>query len=237
MAFFIKGKDCMFLLVVYYIFVCLRLYARLFRTREKLNWSDYLLILSAFSALSFIICNTLTYQMGVLDNYETSVKLSKMSMLAFYRTYSSHFAGKASSVQKALYRLTAFICLSYLVILLDNTFFCNKDISVQWSQKEGAYSVFYALKPFILNFTLDLTCYFTIYIFSIILLKQGLLQRSYSIAVTFVLSALTICSIIVRFITLNVGTGQENLVYPLSMLKMALAITIIALPGLKLLVG
>ncbi|KAI7761738.1 hypothetical protein LZL87_014109 [Fusarium oxysporum] len=175
--------------------------------------------------------------MGVLDNYETSVKLSKMSMLAFYWTYSSHFAGKASSVQKALYRLTAFICLSYLVILLDNTFFCNKDISVQWSQKEGAYSVFYALKPFILNFTLDLTCYFTIYIFSIILLKQGLLQRSYSIEVTFVLSALTICTIIVRFITLYVSTGQENLVYPLSMLKMALAITIIALPGLKLLVG
>jgi hypothetical protein len=41
----------------------------------------------------------------------------------------------------------------------------------------------------------------------------------------------------VRFITLKVGTGQENLVYPLSMLEMALAITVVALPGLKPLVN
>lgn len=67
------------LLAIAYVFVGLRVYARLFRAREKLAWSDILLIISAFNALALIICDTLTFQMGVLDNYEVSVKLSKVS--------------------------------------------------------------------------------------------------------------------------------------------------------------
>jgi hypothetical protein len=66
------------LLAIAYVFVGLRVYARLFRAREKLAWSDILLIISAFNALALIICDTLTFQMGVLDNYEVSVKLSKV---------------------------------------------------------------------------------------------------------------------------------------------------------------
>jgi hypothetical protein len=50
----------------------------MFRLRAKLNWSDYLLIVSALDALALIICDTLTYEMGVMDEYETSVKLSKV---------------------------------------------------------------------------------------------------------------------------------------------------------------
>ena len=61
------------------MFVAARLYTRLFRVREKLSWADWLLIASALDALGLIICDTLTYQMGVLDEYETSVKLSKVS--------------------------------------------------------------------------------------------------------------------------------------------------------------
>jgi hypothetical protein len=61
------------------VFVAARLYTRLFRVREKLSWADWLLIASALDALGLIICDTLTYQMGVLDEYETSVKLSKVS--------------------------------------------------------------------------------------------------------------------------------------------------------------
>jgi hypothetical protein len=61
------------------VLVAARLYTRLFRVREKLSWADWLLIASALDALGLIICDTLTYQMGVLDEYETSVKLSKVS--------------------------------------------------------------------------------------------------------------------------------------------------------------
>jgi hypothetical protein len=65
---------------------------------------------------------------------------------------------------------------------------------------------------------------------------------------------MTICTTMVRFICLKVGTGQENLVCktilpfmitqslmycfadPLSMLEMTLAIIVVSLPGLKPLV-
>lgn len=51
----------------------------MFRLHQRLDWSDYLLIASALVALGLIICDTLTYEMGVMDNYETSVRLSKVS--------------------------------------------------------------------------------------------------------------------------------------------------------------
>ncbi|KAF0642155.1 hypothetical protein FPSE5266_10092 [Fusarium pseudograminearum] len=253
-----SARDCMIsewiLLAVSYLFVGLRIYARLFRARQKLDASDWLLVVSAFNALALIICDTLTYQMGVLDEYKTSVKLSKisfasnyfydfgmgfpkLSMLAFYWAYFLPSNGVSSAMRKTLYGITAFVCISYLVILFDDTFFCGKDVSVQWSQEEGACSVFYAPEPFILNFTLNLACYFAVYALPLILLVQGVLKTSTGVMVTFVLGALTICTTMVRFITLKVGTGQENLVYPLSMVEMALAITVVALPGLRPLVS
>ncbi|WDK18457.1 archaeal flagellin N-terminal-like domain-containing protein [Colletotrichum graminicola] len=252
MAYFIDGKDCMIsewiLLTASYVFVGLRVYTRLFRLREKLVLSDYLLLLSAFNALALIICDTLTYQMGVMDNWEPSVRLSKisfasnyfydvgmgfpkMSMLAFYWAYFP--ADTSPAMRKALWGITAFVGLSYMAILWDDTFFCGKDVSIQWSQEEGACSVFYAPEPFILNFTLNLACYIFVYVLPLTLLIQGVLKPSAGLNFTLALGLLTIFTTIVRFITLKVGTGQENLVYPLSVLEMTLAITVVALPGLK----
>ncbi|KAK2034862.1 archaeal flagellin N-terminal-like domain-containing protein [Colletotrichum zoysiae] len=236
------------LLMTSYVFVGLRVYARLFRLREKLVLSDYLLILSAVNALGLIICDTLTYQMGVMDNWEPSVTLSKisfasnyfydvgmgfpkMSMLAFYWAYFP--ADTSPAMRKALWGITAFVGISYMAILWDDTFFCGKDVSVQWSQEDGACSVFYAPEPFILNFTLNLACYIFVYVLPLTLLIQGVLKPSKGLNVTLVLGLLTIFTTIVRFICLKIGTGQENLVYPLSVLEMTLAITVVALPGLK----
>ncbi|KAK1573749.1 archaeal flagellin N-terminal-like domain-containing protein [Colletotrichum navitas] len=236
------------LLTASYVFVGLRVYTRLFRLREKLVLSDYLLLLSAFNALGLIICDTLTYQMGVMDNWEPSVRLSKisfasnyfydvgmgfpkMSMLAFYWAYFP--ADTSPAMRKALWGITAFVGLSYMTILWDDTFFCGKDVSIQWSQEEGACSVFYAPEPFILNFTLNLACYIFVYVLPITLLIQGVLKPSKGLNLILALGLTTIFTTIVRFITLKVGTGQENLVYPLSVLEMTLAITVVALPGLK----
>ncbi|KAJ4986626.1 hypothetical protein SVAN01_07935 [Stagonosporopsis vannaccii] len=269
MAYFIDGKDVMIsewiLLAFAYVFVAARIYTRLFRLRQKLDWSDCLLIASALDALGLIICDTLTYQMGVLDDYETSVKLSKvnlantfvdcwltyavqisfssnyfydvgmgfpkLSMLAFYWAYfdlSSH-----PGMRKMLYGMTGFVVACYLTILFDDTFFCGANVSVQWSQEDGACSVFYAPEPFILNFTLNLACYLVVYAIPAVLLARGMLQGSAGVALTFTLGALTIISGIVRFVCLKVGTGQENLVYPLSMVEMTLSIIVVSLPGLK----
>ncbi|KAK7934562.1 hypothetical protein PG985_000057 [Apiospora marii] len=253
---FIDGKDVMIsewiLLAIALVFVALRIYTRLLRLRQRLDWSDYLLLASAGIAIGLIICDTLTYQMGVLDEYETSERLSKisfasnyfydfgmgfpkLSMLAFYWAFFR--SSISSGMRKLLYGITAFVCICYLTILFDDTFFCGVPVSVQWSQEEGACSVFYAPEPFILNFTLNLTCYLVVYAIPLILLIQGVLTASTGLAVTFVFGTLTIFTTIVRFACLKIGTGQENLVYPLSMLEMALAITVVALPGLKPLVG
>lgn len=81
----------------------------------------------------------------------------KLSMLAFYWGY--FLPDISLSMRRVLYGITAFVCASYTAILWDDTFFCGKDVSVQWSQEDGACSVFYAPEPFILNFTLNLACY------------------------------------------------------------------------------
>lgn len=175
----------------------------------------------------------------------------KLSMLAFYWAYfnlSSH-----PGLRKMLYGMTAFVVACYLTILFDDTFFCGANVSVQWSQEDGACSVFYAPEPFILNFTLNLACYLVVYAIPAILLARGVLTNSTGVTVTFALGALTIASGIVRFVCLKVGTGQENLVCkfmqlhgyiimvssvdpvadPLSMVEMALSIIVVSLPGLK----
>lgn len=252
MAHTIDGKDCMIsewiLLVLAYVFVAARIYTRLFRLRQKLGWSEWLLIASALDALALIICDTLTYQMGVLDDYATSVKLSKISfasnyfydvgmgfpklcMLAFYWEFFNLSAHPG--MRKMLYSMTAFVVTCYVVILFDDTFFCGGNVSVQWSQEDGACSVFYAPEPFIVNFTLNLACYLVVYTIPAILLARGVLKGSAGVTLTFVLGALTIMSGIVRFVCLKVGTGQENLVYPLSMVEVTLSIIVVALPGLK----
>lgn len=286
-------------MILAYLFVAARIYTRLFRLRAKLNVSDYLLIVSALDALGLIICDTLTYQMGVMDEYETSEKLSKvrylfspeipvhlgtnnsrvpsqisfssnyfydvgmgfpkLSMLAFYWAYFNLETRPA--MRKMLWAMTAFVVACYLTILFDDTFFCGRNVSVQWSQEEGACSVFYAPEPFILNFTLNLACYLVVYTIPLVLLAQGVLKSSTGVTLTFALGALTIASSIVRFVTLKVGTGQENLVCksplrcemigcrchwnaclptltdPLSMVEMTLSIIVVALPGLKPLAG
>lgn len=172
-------------------------------------------------------------------------------MLAFY--WSFFDLNRHRTVQKLLLFVTAFVVVCYLTSLFDDTFFCGKDISVQWSQEEGACSVFYAQEPFILNFALGLTCYLAIYVLPTTLLVQGILETSTAVALTLAMGTLPIVTGIVRFICLKVGTGQENLVCRfddhhcnteicvltrrytdiLSMVELTLAIIVASLPGLK----
>lgn len=162
------------LLGLAYAFVGARIFTRLFRLHQRLDASDWLLIASALDALGLIICDTLTFQMGVLDDYEESEKLSKisfasnyfydvgmgfpkLSMLAFYWAYFP--LADRRGLRWLLWGATGFVVACYTTILLDDTLFCGSDVSVQWSQEKGACSVFYAPEPFILNFTLNLACY------------------------------------------------------------------------------
>lgn len=108
--------------------------------------------------------------------------------------------------------MSVFVIACYLTSLFDDTFFCGKDVSVQWSQETGACSVFYAVEPFIVNFTLGLTCYLIIYMLPVVLLFQGILEASTAMILILAMGSLPITTGIVRFICLKVGTGQDNLV-------------------------
>jgi hypothetical protein len=131
-------------------------------------------------------------------------------MLAFYWTFFD--LNRHQKIRNALWAMTTFVVACYLTSLFDDTFFCGKDISVQWSQEDGACSVFYAQEPFILNFTLGFTCYLVIYVLPAILLVQNILERSNLVITILVMGTLPIVTGVVRFICLKVGTGQENLV-------------------------
>ncbi|KAL5402194.1 hypothetical protein PMIN04_013027, partial [Paraphaeosphaeria minitans] len=231
MAYFIDGKDCMisewFMLTLATLCVAAHAYTQMFCVRKKLGLYEILLIASALDGFGLIICDTLTFQMGVLDHYEASETLSKisfasnyfydfgmglpkLSLLVFYWTsfdFKCHHR-----IRRMLWIITAFVIACYLTSLFDDTFFCGQDVSVQWSQEEDACSVFYAQEPFILNFTLGLTCYLAVYMIPVILLYHGIFQASTAVLLTFAAGVLPIASGIVRFICLKVGTGQENLV-------------------------
>jgi hypothetical protein len=103
------------------------------------------------------VCPKLTLQIGFSSNYfyDVGMGFPKLSMIAFYWAYFPSSPG----IRKALWGITAFVVACYVAILFDDTFFCGANVSVQWSQEEGACSVFYAPEPFIVNFTLNLACY------------------------------------------------------------------------------
>jgi len=131
-------------------------------------------------------------------------------MLAFYCAYFK--LGGERRLRRLLRFTTAFVIVCYLTTLFDDTFFCGRIVSVQWSQEQGACSVFYAREPFILNFALGLACYLAIYSIPIVLLFHGILQASPGIKLTVVLGSLPISAGVIRFVCLNVKIDQENLV-------------------------
>ena len=58
-----------------------------------------------------------------------------------------------------------------------------------------------------------------VYAIPVILLVQGILKSSTGLVVTFVFGTLTILTTVVRFASLKIGTGQENLVCKSSVLQ------------------
>lgn len=80
-------------------------------------------------------------------------------MLAFYWT---DLNGK-QHIRKTLIAMFVFVSSCYMVSFLDDTFYSGGNVAVQWSQEEGACSVFYAVTPFYLNYALGQACYLVIY--------------------------------------------------------------------------
>jgi len=254
MGYTITGADDMagewVLLAVCLIVVGLRIYVRLVRLRERLLLSDIILIISVIDAIGLIICDTITYHIGAMDNEIYSVELSKvsfasnyfydvgigfpkLSMLAFYWGV---FPANRPKLRWALYTVTAYVCACYITILWDDTFYCGGDVSVQWSQAEGACNVYYAPDPFYINFALNLSCYIFIYALPLFLLSGLSKNLRIGILITIFMGVCTLVVCVTRFATLETILTQYNLVYIMSMLEMAMAIITTTLPGLKSLI-
>jgi hypothetical protein len=88
--------------------------------------------------------------------YDVGMGFPKISMLAFYWGI---FPTNRPTLRKAVYAVTAYVCTAYFVVLWIDTFYCGVPVSVQWSQEEGACSVFYATTPFYFNFAVNLSSY------------------------------------------------------------------------------
>lgn len=88
--------------------------------------------------------------------YDVGMGFPKISMLAFYWGI---FPVERRALRKAVYAVTAYVCTAYVVVLWIDTFYCGVPVSVQWSQEEGACSVFYAPIPFYFNFAMNLSSY------------------------------------------------------------------------------
>jgi len=234
------------LLTLCLVLVCLRIFLRLVKSRERLLFSDIILIISVIDAIGLIICDTLTFHIGAMDNEIYSVELSKISFSSNYfydvgigfpkmgmlAYYWGIFPTSRPKLRWALYAVTAYVCASYITILWDDTFFCGGDVSVQWSQDEDACSVFWADDPFYINFALNLSCYIFVYGLPLFLLKNAPKSIIPGIMVTFGMGLLTLIVCVVRFAGLETITDQDNLVYIMSMLEMAMAILTTTLPGL-----
>lgn len=68
------------LLTLCLVLVGLRVYVKLVRQHEKLQLSDYLLIASFIDAVGLITTDTMTFNLGAMDNSLYSVELSKVTM-------------------------------------------------------------------------------------------------------------------------------------------------------------
>ncbi|CAD0085516.1 unnamed protein product, partial [Aureobasidium vineae] len=242
MANSITGKDCMIsewiLLIAAYVLVGLRMYTRLLVQRQKLRLSEYILLFSALIGLGH-------HLRVIMDDWESSVTLSKISfasnyfydfgMLSMLAFYWSVFPADRPMLRKAMYVITAYVCSAYMTVLWTDTFYCETPVSVQWSQEEGACSVFYAETPVYFNFSVNLSSYIFIYGLPLFLLKGMSKEHKAAIYFTFSLGIVPALTTSIRFVTLNTDSNEPNLVYILSMAEMATAIAAVSVPGLKLL--
>jgi hypothetical protein len=163
-----------------------------------------------------------TFDLGVMDNYATSVALKKvsfasnyfydvgmgfpkMSMLAFYWGI---FPANRPTLRKAVYAVTGYVFLVYFIVLWLDTFFCGVPVSVQWSPDPDACSVFYATEPFYFNFAMNQSSY----VFGELEDLEPMICWKSAIYFTFMLGLAPALICMIRFITLKAGTGQENLV-------------------------
>ncbi|KAF3005976.1 hypothetical protein E8E13_010360 [Curvularia kusanoi] len=115
-----------------------------------------------------------------------------------------------------------------------DTFWCGRDVSVNWSLDEEACSTFNSKIVFRVDWAMNITTDVLICCLPFPLLYQLQLNRRqiWGLIITFSLGAITIVVSVVRFATIEVIQAWTN-VFVLSMAEMAVAIMVVSLPSMR----
>jgi len=162
-----------FLVTLAYTFLGLRLTVRITQRQMNLIWSEVWLVFGALWLLGLVICDTLTFKEGAMDDFTTvtveilqirfasnylfdcGLYFPKMSMLTIY----FHIMPRHERVLRwALYFVAIFTIGSFLTTLFMDTFVCGLDIYENWSTDPAACSAFKSELLFRLNWSL---CFIT----------------------------------------------------------------------------
>ncbi|KAF9738543.1 archaeal flagellin n-terminal-like domain-containing protein [Paraphaeosphaeria minitans] len=230
--------------------------------------SDSFLIASILNMLALFITDTMTYKLGGMSEAEPSeadlVKLKKIQFAGNYFYDTGIYLPKLAIValyyrlipptmpwlRRALYIVSAFVGAAMVTTCFLDTFWCGRQVSLNWSTDEEACNTFSSKEVFrtdwALNVMSDLSsesprrhrkshthasAVFTLPFPLLYKLQLGR-RQIWGLVITFGLGVITVSVSVVRFATIEVIHAWTN-VYVLSMAEMAVSIMVVALPSMR----
>ncbi|KXJ96478.1 hypothetical protein Micbo1qcDRAFT_155040 [Microdochium bolleyi] len=136
-----------------YIFLGLRITVRITQRQINLVWSEVWLVLGALWLLGLVICDTITYQQGGMEDFiEASVEIQQIRFASNYLFDAGLYFPKISMVviyfqllprhdrplRWALYFTAVFTVGAFIMTIFVDTFWCGANPSINWSTVPGA---------------------------------------------------------------------------------------------------
>ncbi|KAJ4986625.1 archaeal flagellin n-terminal-like domain-containing protein [Stagonosporopsis vannaccii] len=241
------------LLVLATLLALCRLVPRLVQ-RQHPTPSDTFLIASILNAVALFITDVMTYSWGGMSEdapepsvaraislkkvqfagnyfYDTGIYLPKLAILALYFRL---FPPTMPCLRKLLYVVSMFTASAMITTCFLDTFWCGRQVSVNWSLDDDACSTFNSKVVFRVDWAMNIITDVLICVLPFPLLHQLQLNRRqiWGLIATFSLGAITIAVSVVRFATIEVIQAWTN-VFVLSMAEMAVAIMVVSLPSMR----
>ncbi|KAF7443308.1 hypothetical protein A1F94_012602 [Pyrenophora tritici-repentis] len=225
-----------------------------FAQRHYPTVSDSLLIVSILDVIGLFITDTMTYKLGGMSEEEMEASVSQVIALkkvqfagnAFYDTgiywpklailalYFRLIPKTMPTLRKVLYVVSTFTLCAMVTTFFLDTFWCGRQVSLNWSPDEGACNTFSSKEVFRIDWALNVSSDLFIFALPFPLLRQLQLRRRqiWGLVLTFSLGIVTIAMSILRFATIEVIYAWTN-VFVLSMAEMAVAIMVVSLPSMR----
>ncbi|KAI0610722.1 hypothetical protein TUN205_05005 [Pyrenophora tritici-repentis] len=223
-----------------------------FAQRHYPTVSDSLLIVSILDVIGLFITDTMTYKLGGMSEeemeasvsqvydqvqfagnafYDTGIYWPKLAILALYFRL---IPKTMPTLRKVLYVVSTFTLCAMVTTFFLDTFWCGRQVSLNWSPDEGACNTFSSKEVFRIDWALNVSSDLFIFALPFPLLRQLQLRRRqiWGLVLTFSLGIVTIAMSILRFATIEVIYAWTN-VFVLSMAEMAVAIMVVSLPSMR----